>query len=62
MENEKNKTSQSCNIDSVMSRYDSLKIEYNECKVGFMKTSSNIYLSRMKEIESIFDFFNGNDS
>jgi len=62
MENEKNNNSQSCNIDAVMSRYKALKNEYNECKVGYMKTSSPIYMARMREIEVIFDFFNGNDS
>ena len=47
------------NISDVIERYEKIKNEYSECMSNYIKTGSRIYLDRAKEIEIIFDFFNG---
>lgn len=48
---------QQLNISDVMKRYQEIKKEYSDCMSNYIKTGSNIYLDRAKEIEIIFDFF-----
>jgi hypothetical protein len=52
-------TDKKLHISDVIERYEKIKNEYSECMSNYIKTGSRIYLDRAKEIEIIFDFFNG---
>jgi hypothetical protein len=52
-------TDKKLHISDVIERYEKIKNEYSECMSNYIKTGSIIYLDRAKEIEIIFDFFNG---
>ena len=54
---ELNDTDEKLHISDVMKRYQEIKNEYSDCMSNYIKTRSNIYLDRAKEIEIIFDFF-----
>jgi hypothetical protein len=56
---ELNNTDKKLHISDVIERYKKIKNEYSECMSNYIKTGSRIYLDRAKEIEIIFDFFNG---
>lgn len=52
-------TDKKLHISDVIEHYEKTKNEYTECMSNYIKTGSRIYLDRAKEIEIIFDFFNG---